>query len=205
MSTQITRRRFVQQGVFTILAAGSARTYAANERLDIGIVGVANRAKANLNGVAGENIVGLCDVDSNFLAHEAGRFPRAKRYSDFRRMIGREKLDALVVSTPDHTHAVATAAGLHNGLHVYCEKPLTRTVSECRAVTELARRKKLVTQMGTQIHAGDNYRRVVELLRAGAIGTVKEVHVWVGANLGGGSRGSAKHKVPPARWVSIRT
>ena len=196
MSTQITRRRFVQQGVFTILAAGSARTYAANERLDIGIVGVANRAKANLNGVAGENIVALCDVDSNFLAHEAGRFPRAKRYADFRRMIGREKLDALVVSTPDHTHAVATAAGLHNGLHVYCEKPLTRTVSECRAVTELARRKKLVTQMGTQIHAGDNYRRVVELLRAGAIGSVKEVHVWVGSNMGGASRGNAKHKVP---------
>ncbi|SVC82078.1 uncharacterized protein METZ01_LOCUS334932, partial [marine metagenome] len=160
MSTQITRRRFVQQGVFTIIAARSARTYAANEKLNIGIVGVANRAKANLNGVADENIVALCDVDSNFLAHEAGRFPRAKRYADFRRMIGREKLDALVVSTPDHTHAVATAAGLHNGLHVYCEKPLTRTVSECRAVTELARRKKLVTQMGTQIHAGDNYRRV---------------------------------------------
>jgi predicted dehydrogenase len=111
-------------------------------------------------------------------------------------MIGREKLDALVVSTPDHTHAVATAAGLHNGLHVYCEKPLTRTVSECRAVTELARRKKLVTQMGTQIHAGDNYRRVVELLRAGAIGSVKEVHVWVGSNMGGASRGNAKHKVP---------
>ena len=111
-------------------------------------------------------------------------------------MIGREKLDALVVSTPDHTHAVATAAGLHHGLHVYCEKPLTRTVSECRAITELARRKKLITQMGTQIHAGDNYRRVVELLRADAIGTVREVHVWVGGNFGGGSRGTEKHKVP---------
>ena len=78
-----------------------------------------NRGKANLNGVVGENIVSLCDVDSNFLSHEAGRFPRARRYVDFRRMIGREKLDALVVSTPDHTHAVATAAGLHHGLHVY--------------------------------------------------------------------------------------
>ena len=146
-----------------------------------------NRGKANLNGVVGENIVSLCDVDSNFLSHEASRFPRARRYVDFRRMIGREKLDALVVSTPDHTHAVATAAGLHHGLHVYCEKPLTRTVSECRAITELARRKKLITQMGTQIHAGDNYRRVVELLRADAIGTVREVHVWVGGNFGGGS------------------
>ena len=112
MTNTVTRRRFVQQTAFTILGAGSARTYAANAKIDIGIVGVANRAKANLNGVAGENIVSLCDVDSNSLALEAERFPRAKRYSDFRRMIGREKLDALVVSTPDHTHAVATAAGL---------------------------------------------------------------------------------------------
>ena len=128
MSNRITRRQFVQHGAFMILAAGSARTYAANEKLNIGIIGLANRGKANLNGVAAENIVALCDVDSNFLEHESGRFPRARQYTDFRRMIGREKLDALVVSTPDHTHAVATAAGLHNGLHIYCEKPLTRTV-----------------------------------------------------------------------------
>ena len=100
MSTQSTRRRFIQQSVFTILAAGSVRTYAANERLDIGIVGVANRAKANLNGVAGENIVGLCDVDSNFLAQEAGRFPRAKRYADFRQMIELDLSSPLLRGAP---------------------------------------------------------------------------------------------------------
>ncbi len=196
MKKKCSRRHFIQQTTFTILAAGSARTYAANEKLNIGIIGVYNRGKANLNGVKSENIVGLCDVDSNFLSAESSHFPKANNYADFRKMIERENLDALVISTPDHTHAVATAAGLHSGLHTYCEKPLTRTISECRAITDLARRKNLITQMGTQIHAGENYRRVVELLRTKTIGEVKEVHVWVGGSLGGQSRTKGSYKVP---------
>lgn len=196
MKHKRSRRQFIQQTTFTILAAGSARTFAANEKLNIGIIGVFNRGKANLNAVKTENITALCDVDSNFLTAESNHFPKANLYEDFRRMIDKEKLDAIVVSTPDHSHATATAAALHNNLHTYCEKPLTRTISECRAITNLARQKKLVTQMGTQIHAGENYRRVVELIRSNAIGKTNEVHVWVGGNFGGKSRGTGKYKAP---------
>ena len=94
----------------------------------------------------------------------------------------------MVVATPDHTHAVASVAAMRAGKHVYCEKPLCRTISEVRHVTELARETNRVTQMGTQIHAGSNYRRVVELVRSGAIGEVSEVHVWVGSSTGGRKR-----------------
>ena len=170
------RRHFIKQTTFTILTAGSARSYAANEKLNIGIIGVFNRGKANLDGVKNENITALCDVDSNFLSAQSRNFPKANQYADFRRMIDSENLDALVVSSPDQTHAVATSFGLNNGLHTYCEKPLTHTISECRTITNLAREKNLVTQMGTQIHAGENYRRVVELLNSNAIGKVNEVH-----------------------------
>ncbi|MCD6338869.1 MAG: Gfo/Idh/MocA family oxidoreductase, partial [Verrucomicrobia bacterium] len=126
----------------------------------------------------------LCDVDARFLAAAAKKHPRAARYRDFRKMLEKEKLDALVVATPDHTHAAATAAGLRLGLPVYCEKPLTRTVSECRIVRRLAAEKGAPTQLGTQIHAGENYRRVVEWIRAGVIGEVREVHVWSSASYG---------------------
>ena len=90
----------------------------------------------------------------------------------------------MVIGTPDHTHAVATAAALKSGRHVYCEKPLTHTISEARIVAQLTKKKKRVTQMGNQIHAGNNYRRVVELVQSGAIGEVREVHVWAGAVYG---------------------
>jgi predicted dehydrogenase len=110
----------------------------------------------------------------------------AKFYHDFRHLIDQKGLDAVVIGTPDHTHAVATMAALNAGLHVYCEKPLTHTVSEARLVAETAAKKKRVTQMGTQIHAGSNYRRVVELIQTGAIGSVREVHVWCGRAYWGG-------------------
>src|SRR5262249_15992397 len=115
------------------------------------------------------------------------RFPQAKFYTDFRKLLEQPGLDAAVIATPDHTHAVATMAALKSGLHVYCEKPLTHTVSEARLVAETAAKHKRVTQMGTQIHAGGNYRRVVELVQSGAIGPVREVHVWCGKSWGGGA------------------
>lgn len=151
-----------------------------NERLNIGVVGVANRGGANLKGVSGENIVALCDVDSNYLDKAKETYPDAKQYSDFFRLIDDKNVEAVVISTPDHTHAVATMAALDSGLPVYCEKPLTHTVSEARAIGDKARSLKLATQMGNQIHASSNYRRVVELVQTGAIGEVREVHVWVG-------------------------
>src|SRR5262249_39381786 len=148
------------------------------DKLNLGIIGVSNRGGDNLQGVGDQNIVALCDIDDNYLAAVKQRYPDAATYNDFRKLLERKDLDAVVISTPDHIHAPATAWALQSGLHVYCEKPLTHAVAEARHVAELARRHKRVTQMGTQIHAEDNYRRVVELIQSGAIGKVAEVHVW---------------------------
>jgi predicted dehydrogenase len=109
----------------------------------------------------------------------------------------RRDIDAVVVSTADHAHAVATAAALHLGKHVYCEKPLTHTVYEARTIARLAgRHPMLATQMGTQIHATDNYRRVVELVKSGAIGSVRECHVWCEKSLANSDRPSTMPPIP---------
>jgi predicted dehydrogenase len=167
-----------------------------NEKLNLGVVGVGNRGADNLAAVETENIVALCDVDERYLARAAEKFPKADRYHDFRKMLDRKDLDAVVVSTADHTHAIITAWALRSGRHVYCEKPLTHTVYEARRVTEIATEEKRVTQLGTQIHAGSNYRRVVELIQSKAIGPVQEVHVWVGKSWGVVERPTGQHPVP---------
>ena len=177
-------------------ALGAAALESPNEKLNLAYIGVMNRARANIQGTLSENCVAICDIDSNYLAGAAKKFPAAEKYSDFRKVLDRKDLEAVVVSTPDHTHAVASAAALRSGRHVYCEKPLAHSVFEARRVAELAKETGLVTQMGTQIHAGNNYRRVVELVQSGAIGTVRESHVWVGKAWDGKKRPSAK-PVPP--------
>ena len=206
MQSTLTRRHFLTRSA---LAAGATLTFPAlrlsagspNGKVNVGFVGVANRAAANLEEIAREkdlvNVVALCDVDSNLLAAAKAKHTGAQTYDDFRRLIEQKDIDAVVVSTPDHVHAVASAAALKSGRHVYCEKPLTRTVSECRVIQELARKHKRVTQLGTQIHAGANYRRVVELVQAQAIGPIHEVHVWVAAVYGGMERPTATPPVPP--------
>jgi predicted dehydrogenase len=160
------------------------------------MIGTANQANYDLDNVSSENIVALCDVDDNYLAAASQKHPGAKTYNDFRRLLDQKDIEAVVVATPDHTHAVATVAALRSGRHVYCEKPLTRTISECRAVMEAARKARRATQLGTQIHAGGNYRRVVELIRGGAVGAVDEVHVWVNVTYGGKDRPQATPPVP---------
>jgi predicted dehydrogenase len=162
--------------LFTI-SAGSRRVLGANDRLDVGVIGVGGRGGSNLDAVAGENIVALCDVDSGTLGGAAARFPAAARFSDYRAMLADAKLDAVVISTPDHHHAPATVRALRRGLHVYCEKPLTHTVEEARLVAKLTAEKGVATQMGTQNHEHPGYLRLVELLRGGAIGKVSDVHV----------------------------
>ncbi len=157
----------------------------ASDKLNIGIIGVAGQGGFSIDNLADQNLVALCDIDDNNLAAAARRFPGAKTYHDFRRLIDQPDLHAIVVATPDHTHAVATVAALKSGRHVYCEKPLTHTLSECRIVTDLARQSRLATQIGTQIHAGNNYRRVVELVKAKVVGEIRAVHVWAGASYGG--------------------
>jgi len=170
-----------------------------NEKLNIAAIGVRGRGAANIAGVESENIVALCDVDANNLNEAAKSFPNAKLYRDFRRMFDEmaKEIDAVVVSTPDHTHAPAAAAAMKLGKDCYCEKPLTHCVYETRYLTDLAVRNKLVTQLGTQIHAGDNYRRVVELVKAGVIGPIREVHVWSAASYSGGDRPKDTPPVPP--------
>lgn len=155
------------------------RRVSPNDKLNIGIIGVANQGAYNLENVLSENIVALCDVNESYLAAASAKLPGAKTHSDFRRMLDQKGIDAIVVATPDHTHAVAAIAALQSGRHVYCEKPLAHSVYETRKMTDTARKLGLTTQMGTQIHAGANYRRVVEVIRSGAIGPVREVHVWV--------------------------
>src|SRR5678815_2147547 len=198
-----TRRGFIKQTVLTAGGLliygywGKARSISPNEKLNIGAIGVAGRAGDDLREVSGQNIVALCDIDDNNLTAAAQKHPGAKTYNDFRQLIDQKDIDAIVVGTPDHTHAVATIAALQTGRHVYCEKPLTHTLSECRAVQLAAAKAKKATQIGTQIHAGDNYRRVVELVQTGAVGPIKEVHVWVPTIYGGKTRPTDTPPVPP--------
>jgi predicted dehydrogenase len=184
-------------GVWSQLSAQESTS--PNQKLNVACVGTANRAGANVGGVEGENIVALCDVDSNYLERSAQRFPNARTYADYREMLDKEagKIDAVVVSTADHNHAPAAIRAIRAGMHVYCEKPLTHTVQESRIVAEAAKKHGVATQLGTQIHAGDNYRRVVEIIQSGAIGDVTEVHVWVGKGWGGGERPEVGEDPPP--------
>jgi len=165
----------------------AAESKSPNERLNIAAVGTTGRAGANVQELSSQNIVALADVDSDLLEKGAANYKGVRKYRDFRIMLEKEadKIDAVCVGTPDHTHAPAAAMGLRMKKHVYCEKPLSHTVFEARTLARLAAENKLVTQMGNQIHAGDNYRRVVELVQTGAIGGVKEVHVWAGARYSG--------------------
>ena len=202
MSSQLNRRSFLKQASIGTAAVwlASHRAFSsgrsANEKLNIGVIGVANRASANLSGVKSENIVALCDIDENFLQRAAARHPQARIYRDFRKLLEQPGLDAVVVSTADHTHAAASVMAMRLGMHVYCEKPLTHSVHEARLVAETARQYKRVTQMGTQIHAGNNYRRVVELVQSGAIGKVSECHVFCEKSWSGGARPKEMPAVP---------
>ncbi|HZL89534.1 MAG TPA: Gfo/Idh/MocA family oxidoreductase [Pirellulaceae bacterium] len=184
MSRTLGRRRFlkISAGVSAALGAGlplmcSSRVWGANERLNIGAIGVGGRGAGDLAAVAGENIVALCDVDASALNAAAARFPAAKKYADYRQLLEQKDLDAVVVATPDHHHAPATMRALRRGLHVYCEKPLTHTVAEARAIAEMAAKMKVATQMGTQNHEHPGYLRLVELIQSGAIGPVHQVHI----------------------------
>jgi predicted dehydrogenase len=202
---RLSRRRFLHTtaaGAVALttgaLPAAPAKKVSAGERLRVGSIGITGQGGHDMSEVAaaGAEIVALCDVDERLAGPVRERFPRAAFYTDFRRLIEHKGLDAVTVGTPDHIHALATLAALRNGLHVFCEKPLTHTVAEARLVTETAAKNKRVTQMGTQIHAGDNYRRVVELIQAGAVGTVRAVHVWCAREWGGQDRPKGSEPIP---------
>ena len=189
MSKQITRRALLRAsaasglGVYLPGRRGFGQERSPNERPNVACIGLGNQSRANLGLVAKHaNIVALCDVDPTRTAMFADKFPRAATFADFRILFDKieKSIDAVVVTTPNHSHAAIALPAMKMGKHVYCEKPLTRTVREARAMAEAAERSGVVTQMGTQIHAGENYRRCVELIRAGAVGLVRDVHVWFG-------------------------
>jgi len=152
----------------------------ANEKLNIAAIGVGGQGGYDISQMAGENIVALTDVDDERAAGTYKKFPKARRYRDFRILLEKEQknIDAVVVSTPDHTHAVAAMMAIKLGKHVYCQKPLTHTVYEARKLTEAAREAKVVTQMGNQANSMEGVRQVCEWIWDGAIGNVRDVHVW---------------------------
>lgn len=166
------------------------------EKLRLGFIGCANRGWDNLQDCKGEEVVALCDVDSGYLDHAAQAFPKARRYVDFREMLEANDLHAVVVSTPDHTHAVAAARALKKGLDVYCEKPLAHTVAEARTLALLAKEHGAITQMGTQMHQQDNYHRVIELVRSGALGRIREVHAFCDKSWSAKARPTEETPVP---------
>lgn len=174
--------------------SSSVRSAQANEKFNLALIGVGGRGNWFVGQIPsmGQNLVALCDVDESKNPDAYTRLPKAKRFHDFRRMLDQmgPGIDAVIVATPDHTHAVASAAALHAGKPVFCEKPLTRTVYESRALRELARQQKLATSMGNQGTAAGPFRRALELIRDGTIGVVKEVHVW-------NDSGGADRKQPP--------
>ena len=170
---------------------------AATDRLKVAFIGVGGRGGANLRAITATGLVdvaAVCDVDTRFADRAAETHAGARKFQDFRKMydeIG-SQVDAVVVSTTEHTHAYATMPALHLGKHVYCEKPLAYNIDETRRVTQAAESAGVATQMGTQIHASPNYHRVVELVQSGAIGDVSEVHVWVSRAWGLQSEEDAK-------------
>ncbi|MBI5387283.1 MAG: Gfo/Idh/MocA family oxidoreductase [Verrucomicrobia bacterium] len=186
-SPRTTRRAFLSAATVTAASfaivprhvLGAASQAPPSETLNIAVIGAGGRGADDIADLKGQNIVALCDADWERAAGTFKKFPKATRHRDFRVMLEKEKgIDAVVVATPDHTHAVASMAAIKLGKHVYCEKPLTRTVREARALTEAARGAKVATQMGNQGMAFEGNRLINEWLADGAIGPVREVHVW---------------------------
>jgi predicted dehydrogenase len=186
---ELSRRYFVMCG----LAAASLKLEARprtlslkragykspNEKLNVAAIGAGGKGASDIRGCATENIVALCDVDWDRAAKTFDAFPKATRYRDFRQMLDKERnLDAVTISTPDHMHALAAMRCMERGLHVYVQKPLTRTIFEARKLAEAARKHKVMTQMGNQGHSNEGARQLCEMIWAGEIGNVKEVHAW---------------------------
>ena len=159
-----------------VRAQGDAKT--PSNKVRLAVIGCGGQGGADLGGMANEDIVALCDVDDRRAAGSFNKFPNAKRFKDFRKMfdtIGKD-IDAVLVATPDHTHAVASLAAIGHGKHVYCEKPLAHSVAEVRAMRKAAIEKKVITQVGNQGHSSDSIRLFVEMVQSGAIGKVSEIH-----------------------------
>ncbi|MHC4112616.1 MAG: Gfo/Idh/MocA family protein, partial [Planctomycetota bacterium] len=202
---KISRRDFVSAATaaaaFTIVprhVLGGAGNTAPSDKLNIAGIGVGGRGAGDIGEVSSENIVALCDVDWRNAAGTFKKYPKAKKYKDFRKMLDKENknIDAVVVATPDHTHAVATMMAIKMGKHVYCEKPLAHDIFEVRKVTEAAREAKVATQLGNQGQASEGTRLVCEFIWDGAIGPVREVHSWCNRPISPRGQGRPKETPP---------
>jgi predicted dehydrogenase len=183
----ISRRRFITGAAsavagFTIVpryVLGGAGFKPPSEKLNIAAVGIGGVGKNNIKACENENIIALCDVDWRYAAPAFQDYPNAKKYKDFRKMLEEEKdIDAVIVATPDHTHAVIAMVAVKMGKHVYVQKPLTWSIDEARKLTEAAREAKVATQMGNQGHSSEEIRVLCEMIWSGAIGNVREVYAW---------------------------
>ena len=203
MSNRMNRRRMLRNttlaGVGLLVSGGraGAEGQSPNEKLNVAVIACGGRGASNLAAVAKtENIVALCDADERRAAASFNKYPNVKKYFDYRKMLDEmdKQIDAVVVSTPNHVHAPASVTAMRMGKHAYCEKPLTHSLHEARVAARVAAEKKLATQMGTQIHATANFRRIVELVQSGAIGPVRRCHLWL---RGGGCAGDRPKETPP--------
>ncbi len=186
VSPPIKRRQFLKSAAF-IGASGLVLprfklfgAEAPSNKLNIALIATGHRAQEHFEGVSRENVVAICDINEKHLASAAEKFPRAKRYADWRECLKQKDVDAIVCCTLDHTHAFVTNWAMNRGKHVYCEKPLVNSVEEARVIraTWLKTKDKLATQVGTQRHQFANFNRVRELIRDGAIGQLEEVSAW---------------------------
>ncbi len=185
----LTRRQFVGGAAaasalgFSIVARhviGGPGHVPPSEKLNVAGIGVGGRGASIINACESENVVALCDVDAGRAGGTYKKFPNAKVYQDYRKMLDKEgkSIDAVTIGTPDHVHAPATIRAMKMGKHVYVEKPMAHTIREAREMTKVAKETGVVTQMGNQGHAGEGLRLYYEFIKDGAIGAVKEVHVW---------------------------
>jgi predicted dehydrogenase len=185
MIREATRRDFMKQtaalsaAVWVSASSVRAASRSANEKLNIAAIGAGGKGRVDIAGCSHENIVALCDADDERAAETYKKYPNVPKFKDYRKMLEERKdIDAVIVSTPDHHHAPASVLAMRMGKHVYCQKPLTHSIYESRRMREVAHEMNVVTQMGNQGHAFDGARRIVELIRDGAIGQVREVHCW---------------------------
>ena len=189
-----TRRAFLGTTAAALVATGASakaekkgkkrirvkpRTVSPNEKLNVAAIGAGGKGRSDIKACENENVVALCDPDWERAAESFETFPNARKFKDYRVMLEKmPEIDAVTISTPDHTHAPAAYMAMMMGKHVYVQKPLTQTVAEARLLTETARKMGVATQMGNQGHAGDGVRELYEMIWSGIIGQVHEVHIW---------------------------
>ena len=209
VSSKLTRRSFLT-GTAAVAGGLAAdilnaegqpvRGTAPGDKLNVAVVGAGGRGADNINDLSdcGVNFVALCDCDDKRAASSFERYPDARRYTDWRLMLEKEKsIEAVLVATPDHNHAIVSIAAMKLGKHVYCEKPLAHSVWEARQMAKVAAERKVATQMGTQGHAFEGTRRAVEVMRSGILGEVTELHVWTDRPAGWWAQGVARPMETP--------